>query len=126
MGIGRVSVFGSRWCGWIGGLDQGSGRVGLCYICVSFDFIVYMEVQVSVYCARCTQCSILLHLIEICFLTCICVWKISLIQTCLCVVLGPGFVLTSPAFMMSSASHAAGLRAGLPKTINGAPNAGGG
>ena len=39
----------------------------------------YKEVQVSVYCARripahlrCTQCSILLHLIDICFLPCMC------------------------------------------------------
>ena len=29
---------------------------------------------------RCTQCSFLLHLIDICFLTCICLWKISQIQ----------------------------------------------
>ena len=26
---------------------------------------------------RCTQCSILLHLMDICFLTCICLWQIS-------------------------------------------------
>ena len=26
---------------------------------------------------RCAQCSILLHLIDICFLTCICLWQIS-------------------------------------------------
>ena len=69
------------------------------------------HVQVSVYCARripahlmCTQCSILLILIDICFLTCICLWQISQIQTCLRVVVGPGLVLTSPAFMRSSAS----------------------
>ena len=30
---------------------------------------------------RCTQCSILLHLMDICFLTCICLWQISQIQT---------------------------------------------
>ena len=30
---------------------------------------------------RCTQCSILLHLIDICSLTCICLWQISQIQT---------------------------------------------
>ena len=33
---------------------------------------------------RFTQCSILLHLIDICFLPCICLWQISKIQTCLC------------------------------------------
>ena len=73
------------------------------------------EVQVSVYCARripahlrCTQCSILLHLIDMCFLTCICLWQISQIQTCLRVVVGPGLVSTSPAFMRCIASHLAG------------------
>ena len=45
--------------------------------------------QVSLYCAwripvhlRCTQCSILLHLMDICLLLCICLWHISQIQTC--------------------------------------------
>ena len=57
---------------------------------------------------RCTKCSILLHLMDICFLPCICLWQISHIQTCLCVVLGPGFVSTSPAFIRSSASHLVG------------------
>ena len=56
----------------------------------------------------CTQCSILLHLIDICFLPCIFLWQISHIQTGLCVVLGPVFVSTSPAFMCSSASCPAG------------------
>ena len=57
------------------------------------------QVQVSVYCAwrmpahlRCTQCSIMLHLIDICFLPCICLWQISQFQICLCVVVGPIFV----------------------------------
>ena len=57
---------------------------------------------------RCTQCSILLHLIDICFLTCICLWQISQIQICLRVVVGPGLVSTSPAFMRSLACHPAG------------------
>ena len=42
---------------------------------------------------RCTQCSILLHLIDICFLSCICLQQILQIQTCLCVVVGPGFIV---------------------------------
>ena len=33
---------------------------------------------------------------------------ISQIQTCLCVVVGPGFISTSPAFIRSSASHPVG------------------
>ena len=72
---------------------------------------------------RCTQCSILLHLMDICFLTCICLWQISQIQTFLFKVVGPGLVSTSPAFVSSSASHPAGPHA--PKTVNRAPIAGG-
>ena len=52
------------------GLGQGSGAVGVgCYVCVSLDSLCRWQVQVFVYCAwqipahrRCTQCSILLHL----------------------------------------------------------------
>ena len=73
------------------------------------------QVQVSVYCVwripahlRCTQCSILLHLMDICFLTCICLWQISQIQIFLFKVVGPGLVSISPAFVSSSASHPAG------------------
>ena len=57
---------------------------------------------------RRTQCSIMLHLIDICFLTCICLWQISKIQTCLRVAVGPGLVSTSAAFMRSIASHPVG------------------
>ena len=57
---------------------------------------------------RSTQCLILLHLIDICLLTCICLWQISQIQTLLGVIVGPGLVLTSPAFIRSSASHPKG------------------
>ena len=52
---------------------------------------------------RCTQCSILSHLINICFLPCICLWQISQIQTCFRAVVGPGLVLTTSAFMRTSA-----------------------
>ena len=79
------------------------------------DSLCRWQVQVSVYCAwripahlRCTQCSILLHLMDICFLTCICLWQISQIQTFLFRVVGPGLVSTSPAFVSNSASHPAG------------------
>ena len=57
---------------------------------------------------RCTQCSILLHLMDICFLTCICLWQISQIQTFLFKVVGPGLVSTSHAFVSSSTSQPAG------------------
>ena len=82
---------------------------------MSLDSLCRWQVQVSVYCAwwipahlRCTQCSILLHLMDICFLTCICLWHISQIQTFLFKDVGPGLVSTSPAFVSSSASHPAG------------------
>ena len=85
---------------------------------MSLDSLCRWQVQVSVYCAwripahlRCTQCSILLHLMDICFLTCICLWQISQIQTFLFKVVGPGLVSTSPAFVSSSASHPAGPHA---------------
>ena len=96
-GVGHVSVFWLRWCRWVGGLDRGRER--WCYVCVSLDSRCRWQVQVSVYCAwripahlRCTQCSILLHLMDICFLTCICLWQISQIQTFLFKVVGPGLV----------------------------------
>ena len=85
----------------MGGLGQGlGGWGGVMSVCVvSLDSLCGWQVQVSVYCARwipahlrCTQCSNLLHRIDICFLTCICLLQISKIQTCLCVVVGPGCV----------------------------------
>ena len=96
---------------------------------MSLDSLCRWQVQVSMYCAwripahlRCTQCSILLHLMDICFLTCICLWQISQIQTFLFKVVGPGLVSTSPAFVNSSGSHPAGRHA--QKTVNRAPIAG--
>ena len=81
---------------------------------MSLDSLCRWQVQVSVYCAwripahlTCTQCSILLHLMDICFLTCICLLQISQIQTRLFEVVGPGLVSTSPAFVRSSVSHPA-------------------
>ena len=82
---------------------------------VNLDSLWRWQVQVSVYCAkripahlRCTQCSILLHLIDICFLTCSCLWQISQIQTLLGDIVGPGLVSTSLTFLRSSASYPAG------------------
>ena len=96
---------------------------------MSLDYLCRWQVQVSVYCAwripahlRCTQCSILLHLMDICFLTCICLWQISQIQTFLFKVVGPGLVSTSPAFVSSNASHPAGSHGRhAQKTVNRAP-----
>ena len=100
--------------------------MGWCYVCVRLDSQCRWQVQVSVYCAwripahlRCTHCSILLHLMDICFLTCICLWHISQIQTFLFRVVGPGLVSTSPAFVSNSASHPAGPHGRhAQKTVN--------
>ena len=102
----------------MGGLGQGlEGWNGVTSVCVvSLDYLCCWQVQVFVYCVKripahlwCTQCSILFHLIDICFLTSICLWQISQIQTCLCEVVGPELVSTSsPAYMRSIAIHPAG------------------
>ena len=88
------------------GLAQGlEGWVVLCLCELCLDFRCRWKVQVSVYCAwripahlRCTQCSILLHFMDICFLTCIYLWQISQIQTFLCVFVGPGFSRHHPLY----------------------------
>ena len=85
--------FGLGWDERIGfGLYQTGGYRGS----VSLGLCLW-PVQVSVYCARqipvhfwCTQCPILLLIIDICFLPYICLWQIS--QLCLHVVVGPGLV----------------------------------
>ena len=119
---------------WVGGLCQGlGGWCSVMSVCVvSLDYLCRWQIQVSVYCARripahlrVTQCSILLHHIDICFLTCICLWHISLIQTWLRVVVGPGLVLTSPAFMRSISSLQQVRMTGLAKNGNRATIAGG-
>ena len=95
---------------------------------VSLDSRCRWQVHVSVYCSwripahlRCTHCcSIMLHLMDICFLTDICLQQISQIQTHLFVVVVPGLVSTSPTFVSSSASHPAGPHGRLgQKTVNG-------
>ena len=106
-----VVVIVSVLRGLVQGLGEWGGFMSVCV--VSVDSLWRWKVHVSVYCARripahlrCTQCSILLHLIDICFLTCL--WQISQIQTFLSVFVGPGLISTSPEFMRSSANHPAG------------------
>ena len=88
---------------------------------VNVDYLCRWQVQLYVYCARripahlrYTQCLILLHLINICFLSCICLWRISQIETCFGVVVRLGLVATSPTFLRSSANHLAGPHFWLP------------
>ena len=104
--VGRVSVFWLRWCVWcrwgVGrGMDQVRERWGgvMSVWGVSLNYLCRWQIQVSVYCAwripahlRCTQCSIRLHLMDICFMTCICLWEISQIQTRLFKAVEPGLV----------------------------------
>ena len=109
--------------GWVvqgaAGLWQSLGGLcGVMTVCVvSLDYLCRWQVQVSVYYARrvpahlrCTQCSILLHPIDIFFLRCICLWQISQIQTCFALVVGPGLVSTS---LVSAIQRV--RMAGLPK-----------
>ena len=131
--VGGVSLFGLRWCVWC--------RCGVVWVEAwnrvwrSVVVLCLRELWVRIlcvdgrYCAwqipvylRCTQCSILLHLMGICFLPCICVC-----QTCMCVVVGPGFVSTSPAIMRSSANHSAAPHGRfVQNTVNRASITGGG
>ena len=54
-------------------------------------------------------------------------WQISQIQTCLRVVVGPGLVSTTPAFMRSISSHPAGPHSRLAqKMVIGPPLLGAG
>ena len=78
LGCGGVCGVGGKW---VWGLDEGlEGWGGVMSVRgVSLDYMCRWQVQVSVYCAwripahlRFTQCSILLYLMDICFLTCIC------------------------------------------------------
>ena len=111
----------------------GLGPSGVMSVCVvSLDYLCKWPIQVSIYCARqipvhlrCTQCSILLQLIDICFVMCICLWQIPQIQTFLCVVVGPGLVSTSPAFMRRSDIPRVRM-AGLPQNGKLGPIDGGG
>ena len=77
---------------------------------VSLHYLCRWQVHVSVYCARripahlrCAQYSIMLLLINICFLPYICLWQISQIQT-LRMVVGPGLISTLSTFMSSARS----------------------
>ena len=80
LGLGLNNLVGTGvldvcLCFGCGGLGQ--GLEGRCSVCVSLDYLCRWQFQVSVYWRipahlRCTQCSILLHFMDICFLTCIC------------------------------------------------------
>ena len=90
----------------------------------------YDEINLTFTAGYVCLCGVCSPVVVIClpvrFLTCICLWQISQIQTSLRVVDGPGLVSTSPAFMRSIASHPAGPHGQLAqKNSNRAPIAGG-
>ena len=82
LGYGGVGGVWGVSC-WLG---PRSGRVEWYYVCVCCEsgfFVAMAGLGICVLCSaylRCTQCSIVFHLIDICFLTCICLWQISQIQ----------------------------------------------
>ena len=123
--------FGCGGVGGVGGEWHGGLGKGICGEVSDLDSLCRSQGQVSVYCAsripahlRCTQCWVLLHLIDVCFLVCIFLEQTSQIQ--ICVFVGPGLVSTSPAFVRSRANHTAGTCGCLAqKTVNRAPIAGG-
>ena len=82
---------------------------------VSLGSLCRWQVQVSVYCARripvhlmCTQCSIMLHLMDICFLPCICLWEISQRTRLVWLWLSELDNFDITRFMRSSRSHPSG------------------
>ena len=94
------------------GLGPGSGGVG--YVCVSPDSLCRWQVQV-IYRARripahfrCTKCSILLYLIY------------AYGRYCISLLVGPGFVSTSPTLMRSGVGHPSSVTAwpGCQKAVN--------
>ena len=106
---------------WVGGLEQGQEGC-LC----EFGFSAYCAWRIPSH-LRSSQCSILLHLMDICFQQCICLWQIWQIQTCLCVVVGPGFVdITCFYDEPGQPSRVSAWTACPPKTVNRAPIAGAG
>ena len=109
---------GGKWVGaWTRVL-----RVGWCYVCVSCKSRLYVYMAglgICIFCLADT-CASKVHPVFNPVAPCgywlptvICLCQISQIQACLCVVVGPGFVSTSPAFMRNIASHPAGQHGGL-------------
>ena len=83
LGCGCVGGVGEEW---VSNLVKGMGGFGgVMSVCIVSLYTLWRwQVQVPVYCARRipahlrgTQCSIMLHLIDIYFLTCICLRHIS-------------------------------------------------
>ena len=110
---------------------EGSGRVGWCYVCVSFDsvFLVFDGRSMYLYIVIGGTLRILgAHSVQsYCTLSISASHRLSQIQTCLCVVLTPGFVSISPTFMRSSAINLVALPGRLaPQKVNRAPISGGG
>ena len=138
--MGHVSVFGLRWSGWWSG-ESGwvactriwEGWEGVILQCVVIlcvdDMSRYLYIVLSGYLRilGAPSVSIMMHLVDICFLPCICLWQISKIQICLRVVIGPGLFSTSLAFMRRCTNHPAGPHCRLfQNTVSRDPIAGGG
>ena len=92
-------------------LGPRSGGVVWCYICVRCESGLAVLMAGTGICVLCLAdtCVYEVHTVfnpghpmEICFLTCICLWQISQIQTRL-------FNVVGPAFVRSSVNHPAGL-----------------
>ena len=93
-------------------MSVGGGVGGVCDMCMSLarDGVgcvgglgQVMGGWVVVNFGVCCYSGLFVLIIDICFLTCICLWQISQIQTCLHVFLGPGSVSTSVVVVRLSA-----------------------
>ena len=111
--VGCGLAWGMVGCVGMRGLGLGStnpvGTGGVWDVCLGCGGVVGLVPGPIPAHQRCTQYSILLHLMDICFLTCICLRQISQVKTFLGFVVRPELVLTSPAFMRSSSSGSAWL-----------------
>ena len=107
--VGRVWMIGSGRVRW--GVLMSVWVWGLNIVCIWYvQVILYCVRRIAAY-LRCNQ----LHFIDICIIPYIWLGKISQIQTCLRVVVGPGLVSRRPAFVRSSVRHPAGSHGQLAK-----------
>ena len=119
-------MFGAEWVGGMGQCLGGWGVV-IC-VCVLRVWIICVDGKsrylyivlggfLRILCAPSVQSCCTLSIS-----TCMCLWQISQIQTCLRAVVGPGLVSTSPAFMRSIARHPAGPHGRLAQKRKSGPH----
>ena len=108
MCLARAGVVGGEWATGLGlGFTNSGGTWGKWDMCLCFVYGGVGGVGEEWVGCLGPGNGVVLCLSELWFLTCICLWQISQIQTRLFNVVGPGLVSTLTAFVRSSASHPA-------------------